>query len=203
MKEIQLVYEIIKKYENDPKKDLTLLKLQKLAYYCFGAALAYDLDDEVNGIEFEAWKYGPVNRKIYDTFKNPNDPYCKIDLTHHALKRIDNEQSAFSNQFVELISAIVDVYGRLSPRSLVNETHEEKVDSLENPWKKTFQKNKESSLIKNQFIKHFFKQKFNNEEQKTFLPLGLFDYNSFLIDNIPIVAFKDIFEIARYLNQPV
>ena len=60
---------------------------------------------------------------------------------------------------------------------------------------------KGSSLIKNQFIKHFFKQKFNNEEQKTFLPLSLFDYNSFLIDNIPIVSFKDIFEVASYLNQ--
>ncbi len=199
MKEIQFVYEIIKKYGNDPKRDLTLLKLQKLAYYCFGAALAYDLDNEVNGIEFEAWKYGPVNKKIYDIFKNPCDPYYKIDLTHHLFQDVDIKKNSFSDKLLDLISAVVDVYGRLSPRNLVNETHEEKVENLENPWKQTY--HKDSNLIEKQLIKEFFKQKFNNEKQKTFLPLGLFDYNSFLLDNIPIVAFKDILEVAHYLNQ--
>ena len=45
MIDIQFAYEIVKKYGDDSKKDLTLLKLQKLDYYCFGAALAYDLDN--------------------------------------------------------------------------------------------------------------------------------------------------------------
>ncbi|WP_161597607.1 Panacea domain-containing protein [Fluviispira multicolorata] len=180
-----------------------MLKFQKLAYYCFGAALAYDLDNEVNGIEFEAWKYGPVNRKVYDLFKNPNDPYYKIDSTHHVFNDGNEKSKIFSKQLIELISAIVDIYGRLSPRSLVNETHEEKIEDQDNPWKKTYHSEKEHNLIDNMLIKHFFKKKFNNEEQKTFLPLGLFDYNSFLLDNIPIVAFKDIFEVAHYLNQEI
>lgn len=201
MIDIQFVYEIVKKYNTDSKKDLTLLKLQKLSYYCFGAALAYDLDNEVNGIEFEAWKNGPVNKKIHQIFKNLSNPYYKVDLTHPEFIGIDRECNFFSKELVELISVVVDVYGRLSPRSLVKETHEENLEDQDNPWIKTYRNKKEHNLIDKQLIKHFFKKKFNNEEQKTFLPLGLFDYNSFLLDNIPIVAFKDLFEIAYYLKQ--
>lgn len=201
MIDIQFAYEIVKKYGDDSKKDLTLLKLQKLYYYCFGAALAYDLDNEVIGIEFEAWKYGPVNKKIHYTFKNPNDPYFVVDIKHKNFIAIDKMNNPFSKELVELISVVVDVYGRLTPRSLVKETQDEKLENHDNPWKKTYIPNKENNLIDTHHIKQFFKKKFNNEEQKTFLPIGLLDYNSFLLDNIPIVAFKDLFEIAYYLKR--
>ncbi len=201
MNDIQFVYEIVKKYGGDSKKDLTLLKLQKLSYYCFGAALAYDLDNEVNGIGFEAWKYGPVIKTIHHKFKNPNDPYFVVDIKNKEFNQIDKKNNPFSKELDKLISVVVDVYGRLSPRSLVKETQEEKVEDQDNPWKKTYILNKENILIDKHIIKQFFKKKFNNKEQKTFLPLGLLDYNSFLLDNIPIAAFKDLFEIAYYLNQ--
>nr|BFD33612.1 hypothetical protein GTC16762_32310 [Pigmentibacter ruber] len=201
MKDISFVYEITKKYSSDPKNDLTTLKLQKLAYYCYGAALAYDLDSEVEGIEFEAWKYGPVNRKVYNALKNPTDPYYKVEASHEAFQEIQNKENSFSPKLLDLISVVLSVYGRLSPRSLVEETHEEKANGLDNPWKLTYHEETNNKLIDKNLIKNFFKQKFNNEEKRTYLPLGLFDYNSFLLDNIPIVAFEDIFEVARYLEQ--
>ncbi len=201
MNDIQFVYEIVKKYGDDSKKDLTLLKLQKLSYYCFGAALAYDLDNEVSGIEFEAWKYGPVIKTIHHKFKNPNDPYFVVDIKNKEFNHIDKKNNFFSKELIKLISVVVEIYGRLSPRCLVKETQDEKLENHDNPWKKTYIPNKENNLIDTHLIKQFFKKKFNNEEQKTFLPLGLFDYNSFLLDNIPIVAFKDLFEIAYYLKR--
>ncbi|WGL60038.1 DUF4065 domain-containing protein [Pigmentibacter sp. JX0631] len=201
MKDISFVYEITKKYSKDPKNDLTTLKLQKLAYYCYGAALAYDLDSEVEGIEFEAWKYGPVNRKVYNALKNLNAPYYKVETSHEAFQEIQNKEILFSPKLLDLISVILSVYGRLSPRSLVDETHEETVNGLDNPWKLTYREETNNKLIDKKLIKNFFKQKFNNAEKRTYLPLGLFDYNSFLLDNIPIVAFEDIREVARYLEQ--
>jgi uncharacterized phage-associated protein len=63
LRNLQLAYEILKIYEDFNKTEITLLKLQKLAYYSYAIALAHDYDEELEGIEFEAWKTGGCEPK--------------------------------------------------------------------------------------------------------------------------------------------
>ena len=50
------------------KYSLTPLKLQKLLYLAQGWSFVWD-DKEAFSDEFCAWQYGPVNEKVYETFK--------------------------------------------------------------------------------------------------------------------------------------
>lgn len=49
----------------DYQKNVTNLKLQKLAYFCYGVALARDIKLLNISNPFEAWPYGPVNSDLY------------------------------------------------------------------------------------------------------------------------------------------
>ena len=53
------------------KLPLTHLKLQKLMFYGYGAALAFDCERALGGkIAFEAWEHGPVNREVWKEYKD-------------------------------------------------------------------------------------------------------------------------------------
>ena len=165
---------------------MTLLKLQKLAYYSYAIALAHDYDEELEGIEFEAWKTGAVNRKIHVTFFDARDPYATITATHpkfETIKQLDPE-ATFSKPLYDVIVAVVDVYGRLSPKELVNEICNETL------FKKTVKR--QLKVFNQDELKLYFKK-------KSHLPLNLFNANSYLLDNVPIVSF-DILELANYLK---
>ena len=159
MNEIKLFFQVTKLYSNYFKHDLTPLKLQKLAYYCYGFALAYDFENEVNGIEFEAWKYGPVNRKLHEALSNSNNPYYIVETSHPVFNQISKIGNFYSENLYQLISAVVHVYGKLSPRGLVLEIQREKFDNYINPWKKTYNSESVIKLIDNVDIKIFFKNK--------------------------------------------
>ncbi|MBF0803610.1 MULTISPECIES: Panacea domain-containing protein [Neisseria] len=52
------------------QKNVTNLKLQKLAYFCYGVALAKDIELLNISNPFEAWPYGPVNSDLYHSLKH-------------------------------------------------------------------------------------------------------------------------------------
>ncbi len=60
MRNLQLAYEILKIYEDFNKTEMTLLKLQKLAYYSYAIALAHDYDEELGyrAAETEKRRFG-------------------------------------------------------------------------------------------------------------------------------------------------
>jgi uncharacterized phage-associated protein len=187
LRNLQLAYEILKIYEDFNKTEMTLLKLQKLAYYSYAIALAHDYDEELEGIEFEAWKTGAVNRKIHVTFFDARDLHATITATHpefESIKQLD-PKATFSKQLYDVIVAVVHVYSRLSQKELINEIRNETI------YKKTVKR--QLKVFNQDELKTYFKK-------KSHLPLNLFNANSYLLDNIPIVSF-DILELANYLKN--
>ncbi|MGJ5815799.1 Panacea domain-containing protein [Paludibaculum fermentans] len=98
------------------------LKLQKLVYYAQGLHLA------ITGIPLfnepiEAWAHGPVVPELYRRFKS----YGAGAITESP--EVDLEK--FSDQTIELLLEVYQVYGQFSAFKLRNMTHEEP------PWLNT------------------------------------------------------------------
>jgi uncharacterized phage-associated protein len=104
---------------------LSHLKLQKLLYYIQSWNLAFDKVPLFQG-KFQAWIHGPVNRTIYNRFKDTKYMYSSIntediitkDLTFAALSDIEQDH----------INSVLEAYAAFSDVQLEKMTHEEK------PW---------------------------------------------------------------------
>ena len=100
------------------------LKLQKLLYYSQAWHLAFNGSILFDG-KFQAWVHGPVNRKIYDRFKDHKSLYSRIGLdeikNHEYVVNIPNPVQAH-------IDSVLESYGALSSVQLEKMTHEE------DPW---------------------------------------------------------------------
>lgn len=67
---------IINRFERGGKNDLTMLKLQKLLYYAQAWYLVNKGKNKRLFIgKFEAWVHGPVNREIFNRFKETHSLY--------------------------------------------------------------------------------------------------------------------------------
>lgn len=114
------------------------LKLQKLAYYAQGLFLALygqPLFYEV----IEAWAHGPVVPELYHRFKH----YGSNAITE--CPTIDPND--YTNEQLELLEDVYQVYGQFSAFKLRNMTHEE------DPWKNTPQNGTISHEVLTQFFK--------------------------------------------------
>ena len=114
------VAKLLVSFQNVENSDLSNLKLQKLVWYCqgfFSALTNTSLFDD----EFEAWEHGPVIPNLYHEFKQfERNP---IDLT------ISNDiESKFTEEEIEIINEVNDVFGKYSAWTLRNMTHDEQ------PW---------------------------------------------------------------------
>ena len=104
------------------KYSLTLLKLQKLLYLAQGWSYVWDnrpafIDD------FCAWQYGPVNERVYETFKK----YGRSEISEmEGRSRIADESVR------ETLEAIWLEYGKLTAYDLVELTHSQ------TPWKNAY-----------------------------------------------------------------
>jgi len=112
---------IISKTEQD---GLSLLKLQKLLYYCQAWHLAFDNGVLFSG-KFQAWVHGPVNRHIYDRFKDSKYLYSSVSLQDirpsFSYDNLNDEEKAH-------IDAVLDVYAPFTGDQLEAMAHEE------SPW---------------------------------------------------------------------
>jgi uncharacterized phage-associated protein len=120
---------------------ITHLKLQKLAFYCYGAALAYDCESEVCPIAFDAWKHGPVNRDIYKSYASHGS--CTIPVPFEAV-----EYTATAEHHLKDALA---VYGQLDAWRLRQQSH------LERPWVTAY---KAQGPIPTEQLKDYFRDKF-------------------------------------------
>jgi len=103
---------------------LSLLKLQKLLYYCQAWHLAFDKGPLFQG-RFQAWVHGPVNREIYDRFRDAKGLYDSVSS--------DDIRADFSYETISVeqrahIDAVLDVYCKFTGDQLEAMTHEEE------PW---------------------------------------------------------------------
>lgn len=106
---------------------LNLLKLQKLVYYSQALHLAmYDGEPLFNG-KFQAWIHGPVNRELYDRFKDTKSLYSIIGL-EEVRKEFNPESLEVEHQ--DHIDAVLEAYGHYSGSQLEALSHREE------PWLK-------------------------------------------------------------------
>lgn len=112
---------IISKTEQD---GLSLLKLQKLLYYCQSWYLAFGkgrLFDE----KFQAWVHGPVNRHIYDRFKDSKYLYSAVSMVDI---NKDFSYNRLTDQEKVHIDSVLSVYAEFTGDQLESMAHQE------DPW---------------------------------------------------------------------
>lgn len=123
------------------KYSLTPLKLQKLLYLAQGWSYVWD-NKAAFYDEFEAWQYGPVNEKVYETFKK----YGRSEIP-------EKEGINFLDDFdvKETLEAIWNEFGKKTAYDLVDLTHEQK------PWRDAYSR---GTKITNSSIKQYFQSTF-------------------------------------------
>ncbi|QRQ59970.1 Panacea domain-containing protein [Sphingobacterium multivorum] len=103
---------------------LNILKHQKLLYYVQAWHLAF-YDRPAFNEEFEAWVHGPVNRSIYNSYKDTHSIYSELEI-------YDVKDTNFYTQLDppinNHINSILDVYAKFSGSELEEMTHNE------DPW---------------------------------------------------------------------
>ena len=107
----------------------SMLKLQKLLYYCQAWNLAIH-NEQLFNEQFQAWIHGPVSRSIYNRFRDSKSLYSQVDES--------DIQSAFNIQSIpdrdkSLIDSVLEVYAEYTGTQLEQLTHNEE------PWLKARQ----------------------------------------------------------------
>ena len=111
--------------------EISNLSLQKLLYFVHGWFYAV-YDQPLIKNKFEAWQFGPVQRVIYDQFKNFSNEPIKVKRA----KKINPltgdliySPPEIKSDHEALIRAILEKYARYTAGQLVDESHAE-----EGPW---------------------------------------------------------------------
>lgn len=100
------------------KKPTTHLKIQKLTFYAYGAAIALGCKD-VGEVSFHKWKHGPVSLDIWDRLKQ----FGGEAIAEDALP-----SGAYCAATQQVLGDALAVYDRLTAWELRCESH------LEAPW---------------------------------------------------------------------
>jgi uncharacterized phage-associated protein len=121
---IQISDYVIFRCKAEGDTDLNCLKHQKLLYYIQAWHLAFFGIKAFEG-DFQAWIHGPVNRDIYDLYKDSKYLYSEMNIED--VKDIDVIEK-LPEDLKQHIDTILDAYAKFSPTELENMTHNEK------PW---------------------------------------------------------------------
>lgn len=105
---------------------LSLLKLQKLLYYVQAWHLAF-YDKPMFPGRFQAWVHGPVNRGLYDRFKDSKSLYSDVDARD---VRTTFDLGSLSEGEMRHIDSVLEAYAGLTGTQLEEMTHKEE------PWAK-------------------------------------------------------------------
>jgi len=114
------------------------LKLQKLVYYAQGFHLAI-YNEPLFNEDIVAWEHGPVVPELYRVFKGHGSDVIPVPE--------DVDFSMFSEEQIDLVKEISEVYGQFSAWKLRNMTHSE------TPWLSTDR----NEVIDLDVMKEFFR----------------------------------------------
>jgi uncharacterized phage-associated protein len=165
----------------DRPEPLTHLKLQKLAYYCYGALLAFDCEETVGFLEFEAWKHGPVSPAIYELFKE----YANASIGRAPKPFIASSAEAH-------LYDVMNVFGRMSAWQLREESH-----LTNTPWRKSYD-GVRGRVISPDVMRSHFRQMFTSPVS---LPERLFGCSSMQLDRIPVPTFASLREMSQAVTR--
>lgn len=165
------------------KEAMTHMKLQKLSFYCYGAALAFGCERDVGtDIEFEAWEHGPVCRDVwrdYRSFGGTVIPWVQAD-----------EAPAYPGEVSEQMRNALRVYGAMSAWALRQESH------LEAPW---LAHAKAADTIPTAELRAYFVKKFNGGSVQ--FPEYLSHASSARLDGIPVRGCASLAELATIVSR--
>lgn len=115
---------VIFKCKEQGNASLSVLKHQKILYYVQAWHLAFEGVPAFDG-KFQAWIHGPVNREIYNTYKDKK--YIYSDLS---IKDIQDEKfyEKINTDLRTHIDTIIESYSKFTATELELMTHEEE------PW---------------------------------------------------------------------
>ncbi|MGQ2984346.1 Panacea domain-containing protein [Flavobacterium sp.] len=115
---------IIFRLKSEGINHLDTLKHQKLLYYVQAWHLAFN-KSKIFEDDFQAWIHGPVNRTIYDLYKDRKNLYSEMDFED--IVNVENI-SCLTNEEKLHIDSILESYAQFSSTQLENMTHNE------DPW---------------------------------------------------------------------
>jgi len=161
---------------------VTHLKLQKLAFYSYGAALAFDQHAELGPIAFEAWEHGPVNRQIWAKYRGSG----REPLARPA------ELPCYGAGLSQTLHDVLTVYGSMSAWALRNESHHEA------PWEDAYKQVRSGAVIDPAALRAHFTDKLRPGAVK--IPGELLRSWSFAVDRIPRQGFASLHDLAEKLR---
>jgi uncharacterized phage-associated protein len=109
---------------SDAGASLNLLKLQKLVYYAEAWHWAIH-SGPLTGSDFQAWVHGPVNRELYDRFKEQKSLYSPVGRSDI---RAEFNPDAIHPDARYHLDDILEAYGKFTGSQLEELTHNE------DPW---------------------------------------------------------------------
>ena len=146
-KVIEVANWLINKANNETNGDnMTNLKLQKMLYYLQGYYLAV-FNKPLFEEDIEAWIYGPVVPTVYHIFSR---------FGKDSLVSTQEGIAKFTEDEVELLNEVFDVYNDFSAVGLMHRTHNEPT------WKNT--PTGRGSVIDKQKLSDYFKTQINWDE---------------------------------------
>lgn len=155
------------------------LRLQKLLFYAYGAAVAARLDSEIGEVRFSAWKHGPVNVDVYRQHRESG----RVPLPRPSPEDVPH----YSTELQQVLAGVIAVYGRLSSWQLREESH------LERPWSQTPQ----SKEIDPVLFRDYFVRKFSGRVR---MPRYLLRSTSYEVDGLPAQSWASLMELAEALS---
>ena len=127
---------------------MTAMKLQKLVYYSQAWSIVWD-DEAIFEEEIEAWKDGPVVRRLWDAHRGQ---YRVESIAGGEADRLSPKQK-------ESVDAVLKFYGDKSAQWLSDLTH------LESPWKTAWNVG-QSSVISKAALGEYYSSIKSSGEQK-------------------------------------
>lgn len=137
---IELSKYIVCKMQEKGQK-ISHLKLQKLLYYVQAWHLVYAEEPLMND-EFEAWLHGPVNRKVWNYYKQYSIMFDSLPCEEVKEINLTEEQE-------QIIDDVLDEYGTKTGYYLECLTH------VEEPWKEARERG-ENTIIDKEKMKVFY-----------------------------------------------
>ena len=139
------VFDVANYFLNYADKDeasgelISNLKLQKLVYYAQGFYLAL-FEEPLFSEEIEAWPHGPVAPALYHRYKEHGGAPIPAPTDFDA-------KEVFTEDQIELLDEVYNLYGQFSAWKLRNMTHEEA------PWVNNEEHNE---VISHKELKEYF-----------------------------------------------
>ncbi len=147
-------------------------KLQKLAFYCYGGLLAYDVEEAVGSVMFQAWKNGPTCRVLYECFKRDLLPDVDVEVY-------------FPEDVQDILLDVLNVYGRLSSWQIREES------TLERCWEEARQR---GSSISTESMRRHFREKFRGSVVQ--FPEKLFGTSNLALSHIALPTFTSLKDMS-------